>query len=161
VLERRPAATADESFLRELYATTRPDLTAWEDEAREAFLDLQLRAQQQEWSARFPDSTHDLIVVDGEAVGRLWVAWLANVCIFVDMTLLPEQRRGGIGTQIMREIIAEADERNVPVRLTVERTNPPSLAFCERLGFAPVAKDPVYVVLERPVSGAPPLRASG
>jgi GNAT superfamily N-acetyltransferase len=161
LLERRPAAAADEPFLRELYATTRPEVAGWEDDAREAFLDIQFRAQQREWTARYPDSTHELIVVDGRPVGRLWVAWLPNECIFVDMTLVPEQRRTGIGTQLMREVISAADARNVPVQLTVERTNAPSLAFCERLGFAVVAEDPVYVVLERPVSPDRPRRASG
>jgi hypothetical protein len=39
----------------------------------------------------------------------------------------------------------------VPVRLTVERTNAPSLAFCARLGFSETGGDEVYVRLERPV----------
>jgi ribosomal protein S18 acetylase RimI-like enzyme len=154
VLERRPAADADEPFLRELFATTRPELTWWDDGARETFVDVQVRGQRQEWEARFPDSLHELILFDGNAVGRVWVAWPPGECEVLDMTLLPEHRRGGIGTQIMREILAEADRREVPVRLTVEHTNAASLAFCERLAFAPVADDDVYVVLERPVSAS-------
>ena len=161
MLQRRSAAAADEPFLRELYATTRPEVAAWEDEARNEFLDLQFRAQERDWAARFPGSTHELILLDGDAIGRLWVAWLASECVFVDMTLVPEHRRGGIGTQVMGEILAEADSRNVPVRLTVERTNGPSLAFCARLGFEIVGEEPVYVVLERPISGNPRPQASG
>ena len=160
MLERRPAASDDEPFLRALYATTRPDVAGWEDEAREAFLDLQFRAQQREWGARFPDSTHELILIDGDAIGRVWVAWRPTECVIVDLTLLPEQRRSGIGTQIVRELLADADARAVPVRVTVERTNGPSLAFCAGLGFEVVAGDPVYAVLERPVSKDPRHRAS-
>ena len=123
MLERRPAAADDEAFLRELYATTRPEVAGWEDEARETFLDLQIRAQRQEWEARFPDRRHEVILLDGHPVGRLWVAWSPTECILVDMTLLPRHRRGGIGTRLVGEVLAEADRRGVPARLTVERTN--------------------------------------
>ena len=52
----------------------------------------------------------------------------------------------------MGSVLAEADRRGVPVRLTIERTNTPSLAFVRNFGFEVVAEDAVYVVLERPVS---------
>jgi ribosomal protein S18 acetylase RimI-like enzyme len=158
--ERRAAAADDEPFLRALYATTRPDVAAWEDEGREVFLELQFSAQQREWAARFPESVHELILVDEQPVGRLWVAWLPGECVVVDLTLVPDQRRGGIGTRVMREVLAEADVRNLPVRVTVERTNEASLAFCGRLGFDVVGEDAVYVVLLRPVSPDLPRRAS-
>ena len=72
------------------------------------------------------------------------------------MVLLPEHRRSGIGTKVVGEVLAEADRRGVPVRVTVERTNAPSLAFCAKHGFVEVGADEVFVELERPVS--PPRR---
>jgi GNAT superfamily N-acetyltransferase len=161
VLERRSAAPADELFLRELYATTRPELGGWDDEASESFVGLQLRAQQRAWEERFPDSSHELILLDGRPVGRVWVAWSKLECRIVDLALLPEHRRSGIGARVVGEILGEADRRGVPTRVTVERTNGPSLAFCERFGFAAVTEDPVYLTLERPVSGGRRPRASG
>jgi GNAT superfamily N-acetyltransferase len=146
VLERRPAAADDEPFLRELYASTRPELGLWDDAEREQFVALQVGAQRAEWEARFPGSVEELIALDGR---------------LVDMALLPEHRRGGIGTRIVREVLDEADRRGIPARLTVEATNGPSLAFCARLGFAVVGEDPVYVLLERPVNAPRPPRASG
>jgi GNAT superfamily N-acetyltransferase len=161
MLERRAAAATDEEFLRELYATTRPDLAGWDDAARATFVDIQVRAQRQGWEARHPGSTDELILLDGRPVGRIWIAWTPEECRLVDMALLPELRRGGIGTEIVGEVLAEADRRGVPARLTVERTNGPSLAFCARLGFVAVAEDPVYVQLERPVSADRRQPASG
>ncbi len=79
----------------------------------------------------------------------------------VDLTLLPEQRRSGIGTQVLGEVFAEADRRRVPVRATVERTNVPSLAFSAWVGFVVVAEDPVFVSIERPLSPDRPPPASG
>ena len=72
----------------------------------------------------------------------------------VDVALLPEHRRRGIGRHVYAEILAEADRRGVPVRTTVDRTNGPSLAFHARLGFEAIAEDAVRVSFERPVSAA-------
>jgi L-amino acid N-acyltransferase YncA len=79
----------------------------------------------------------------------------------VDLTLVPGERRTGIGTQLLGEVFAEADRRGVPVRATVERTNAPSRAFSARLGFVVVAEDAVLVSIERPVNGDRPPPASG
>lgn len=160
MLERRPVGPGDAAFLRELYATTRPEVAGWGDAERNVFLELQLEAQGRGWTARFPDSRPELILLDGCPVGRLWVAWSAEECRLVDMALLPAVRRSGIGTQVVGDVLAEAERAGVPARLTVERTNAASLAFCERLGFRAVAEDLVFVVLERPVSPASPPRAS-
>lgn len=154
MLERRPAADEDEPFLLALLASTRPGLPG-------PLVDVQLRAQRREWEARFPGSVDEIILLDGRPVGRLWVAWTHDACVLVDMILLPEHRRTGIGTEVVGEVLTEADRRGVPVRLTVERTNAPSLAFCASHGFAEVDSDGIFVALERPVSPARPPRASG
>ncbi|MGZ4280851.1 MAG: GNAT family N-acetyltransferase [Gaiellaceae bacterium] len=153
MLERRSAADEDEAFLQALLATTRPGLPG-------QLLDLQLRAQRREWEARFPGSVDEIVLLDGRPVGRLWVAWMHDACVLVDMALLPEHRRTGIGTEVVGEVLAEADRRGVPVRVTVERANEPSLAFCAKHGFIEVDADQVLVALERPVSPVRPPRAS-
>jgi GNAT superfamily N-acetyltransferase len=148
MLERRPAAHTDDAFLLELFATVRPGLPI-------PLVDVQLRAQRREWESRFPGSEDEIVLLDGRAVGRLWVAWTDEACVLVDMVLLPEERRTGIGTKVVGEVLAEADRRGVPVRVTVERTNAASLGFCAKHGFVEVGAD-VFVELERPVS--PPRR---
>ena len=150
MLERRLVGPADAAFLRELYATTRPEVDSWDEAERNVFLEIQFQAQELGWVDRFPDSHHELILLDGRPVGRLWVAWSAKECRLVDMTLLPAHRRSGIGTRVVGDVLAEADRAGVPARLTVERTNLASLAFCARLGFQVCADDSVFVALERP-----------
>src|SRR5947207_961527 len=75
----------------------------------EELIDLQLRAQRREWQARFPGSTDEVILLDGRPVGRIWVAWEPDTCVLVDMALLPEHRRSGIGGRIVGDVLAEAD----------------------------------------------------
>ena len=149
-IERRAATAADEPFLRALYASTRPEVDDWPDKAREAFLAHQFEAQRTGWSAAFPGSEHDVLLVDGSPVGRIWVHWSGTDCLIVDLAFLPERRRHGFGTEIVRDVIAAADRAGVPVRGHVERTNLPSLAFWTNLGFIATEEDALYFAIERP-----------
>lgn len=148
-VERRTAAETDEPFLRDLYASTRPEVADWPDEPREAFLAHQFEAQRTGWSTTFPGSRHEVLLVDGRPIGRVWLDWSATDCLIVDLALLPEHRRQGIGTQIVAELLAEADKAGVPVRAHVERMNKPSLAFWTRLGFEEIGGDALFVEIQR------------
>jgi ribosomal protein S18 acetylase RimI-like enzyme len=64
--------------------------------------------------------------------------------------LVPAHRRAGIGTAVVREVLARADKAGVPVSLSVLRDNAAGLAFWGRFGFATVAEDEMYAELERP-----------
>ena len=160
MVERRPVADSDEPFLRELYASTRPEIANWPPDQRTPFLDLQFRAQRLDWENRFTEWEHETILLDGEPVGRLWVAWPAGECRIVDLTLLAAHRRTGIGTAVAEEVLARADAATVPVTLSVVRENAAGLAFWGRLGFSVVAGDEIYAELERPLNAARPRRVS-
>jgi GNAT superfamily N-acetyltransferase len=149
-IERRAAMAADEPFLRALYASTRPDVDEWPAEVREAFLAHQFDAQRAGWSATFPGSDHDVLAVDGSPVGRIWLYWTERDCLIVDLAFLPEHRRQGLGTEIVRDVVAAADRAGVPVHGHVERTNEPSLAFWRSLGFDTTDEDALYFAIERP-----------
>ncbi len=150
MVETRPVGASDEGFLLELYASTRDDLAGWPDPERETLIELQLRAQQRDWEARFPASRHELILVDGEAAGRLWVASPQDEWRIVDLTLLPEHRSCGLGTRLVTRMLERADLAGLPVRISVLRSNTRAFAFWERLGFALVGEDEIYLALERP-----------
>jgi GNAT superfamily N-acetyltransferase len=161
MVARRPAWTPDAAFLRELYLTSRPDLADWDDEARETFVDLQLRARQHDWEAAYPGSTDEVIVVEGAPAGRIWTAFVPGACVVVDLALLPQHRRQGLGIEVMGEVLAEADRQGIPVRATVERTNRPVRSLCARLGFVETGGDEIHLRIERPVSPLPGSSASG
>ncbi len=153
-IERRTAADTDEPFLRDLYASTRTEVADWPDEPREAFLAHQFEAQRTGWSTTFPDSRHDVLLLDGRPIGRIWLDWSASECLIVDLALLPEHRRQGIGTQVVAELLAETDGAGVPTRAHVERMNTPSLAFWTRLGFEEIGGDALFAEIQRPPSAS-------
>ena len=72
----RPARDRDREFLYRVYASTREDELAvvpWTDAQREEFLRMQFTAQDSHYHTHFPDATYDLVLRDGQPIGRLYV----------------------------------------------------------------------------------------
>ena len=155
-LRLRPVDPSDESLLLKIYASTREDemaLVQWSDEQRAAFLEAQFKAQQSHYRQKYPAAKHDIIMRDGQAVGRLYVARLEAEIRIVDITVLPEHRGAGLGTQLIAELIKEADSTEKPLRIYVESFNR-SLGLFERLGFARAAEHGIHLLMEkRPNAG--------
>lgn len=146
----RPAADEDRSFMLQVYAGVRePELEAsgLPREQWGPFIAQQFEAQSQAY-ANYRDTSFDVILVDGEPAGRLIVARWPEELRVVDIALLPQHRGRGVGGELMRSLLAEADERGVKASIHVERFNP-ALRLYTRLGFRPVAETGVYLLLER------------
>ena len=150
MLQRRRPSVADEPFLRDLYASTRPDLALLREDLRAPFLAQQFEAQRAGYQRMFPDSEHDLIVRDGRPVGRVWVDWSETRCLIVDLAILPEYRRQGHGTQIVKELLDRTDLLGIPTYGHVARANEPALEFWARLGFGETGRDEMYLEIARP-----------
>jgi ribosomal protein S18 acetylase RimI-like enzyme len=133
----RRAAPEDDPFLLELYGSTRQDelaLTNWDPVQREAFLGMQFGAQQAHYRKHYPEGEHLVILIEGEPVGRLYVANVDIEVRILDITILPAHRNSGIGTPVVKELMREAEGLGKPLTIYVEGYNP-SLGLFERLGF--------------------------
>jgi GNAT superfamily N-acetyltransferase len=107
----RPATREDEQFLRAVYAATRADelaLVPWSDEQKRAFTDMQFDAQNADYRRNYPDAQYSIIEVKGVPAGRLYVDRCETDIRILDIALLPEHRRAGIGTKLLRELQNEA-----------------------------------------------------
>lgn len=80
-------------------------------------------------------------------IGRLYVDRRADEIRVVDIALLPEHRRQGIGSALLENILAEAAAAHKPVRIHVEKFNP-ALRLYQRLGFHQVRDTGVYFLME-------------
>jgi ribosomal protein S18 acetylase RimI-like enzyme len=148
----RPAADADDELLARVYASTREEELApvpFSPEEKARFLEQQFAAQSTHYARHYADASFDVVLVDGVPAGRLIVARRERESIVVDIALLPEHRSRGVGTRLLRPILADADQRGATVTVHAERFNR-ALHLYRRLGFAPVADDGVYLTLERP-----------
>lgn len=135
----RPAAESDYEGLVRVYASTRAaelaQVTWWDDEQKLAFCRAQYGAQKEEYEARFPASEHDVVEADGRIIGRVWVARTAEEIRLLDIALLPEARRHGLGAAIVGALIEEARASNKRLRHMVFILNADARRFYERLGF--------------------------
>lgn len=109
---------------------------------------MQFDAQRRHYSAHYRHAAHDLVLVDGEPAGRMYVARDEDEILLVDVALLPEYRGRGLGSALLTALLAEADEAGKTVSLHVEHRNPARRLY-ERLGFVTVADDGMYLRLER------------
>jgi GNAT superfamily N-acetyltransferase len=149
-LSLRPVADADEAFLLDVYAGTRADelaLVDWDEAQKAAFVRMQFDAQHAYYREQYPDAAFDVILLDGEAAGRLYVNHSPSEIRIVDIALLPGRRGQGIGSALLAQVQDEAARAGKPLRIHVERFNP-ALRWYQKLGFAPVADRGVYVLME-------------
>ena len=152
----RPATRDDEPFLIEIYGSTRAEelaQTKWDETQRNAFIRMQFEAQQTHYREHYPHGEHLVISVDGIAVGRLYLAESKNEVRILDVTIDGKQRSSGIGTPIIRELMAEAGAHGKPVRIYVENFNR-SLGLFERLGFVKSGENGFSYLMEWSASGA-------
>jgi len=144
-VELRPVEPGDEEFLLRLYGTTREDELAyvdWPAEQKAAFVRHQFDAQTQHYREHYPSATFDVILVDGEPAGRLYVDRWPSETRIMEIALLPEFRGGGVGSGLIQAIQAEGRE----VTIHVERFNRAQELY-RRLGFVPEEAGPVYVLM--------------
>ncbi|HEU5090539.1 MAG TPA: GNAT family N-acetyltransferase [Roseiflexaceae bacterium] len=147
----RPIRDGDLPFLRELYAASRAAELApvpWTPEQKRAFLDSQFDAQHAHYQQHYPNAAFDLILVNGEPAGRVYLDRRATDLRVVDIVLLPKFQRKGIGSAFLRAIAAYADSEGMTTSLHVEQFNP-ALALYARLGFHVVGTNGVYYLMER------------
>jgi ribosomal protein S18 acetylase RimI-like enzyme len=146
----RPIRPDDEGFLFQVYASTRVEELApldWTEVQKEAFLRMQFTAQHTYYQAQFPHASFQVILQGQRPIGRLYVDRRADEISLVDIALLPAYRNVGIGSALLRDLLAEARQAGKPVRIHVECFNP-ALRLYERLGFSRVGDTGVYFLLE-------------
>ncbi len=137
----------DAEFLFRVFASTRAEevaQTGWPMEQQIQFLRMQFNAQTSGYAMQVPTAENSIIHFAGERAGRLIVERTATEVHLVDIALLPEFRNRGIGSLLMAELLAEAEQSGRRVRLYVERFNP-ALRWYERMGFVALNESPIYI----------------
>ena len=147
----RPAGPGDAELLLRIYASTREEELAvvpWDASVKEAFLRMQFAAQDSFYRATYPHASYDLVVSGDKVLGRLYVHRGEPAWLVLDIALLPEHRGNGIGTRLLKQVIAEATLAGKPVQIHVERYNP-ARGLYHRLGFSEIEDQGIYLLLER------------
>src|SRR5712664_2086303 len=103
----RPVSLDDQAFLFQVYASTRLEevaLVPWNDEQKQAFLQMQFNAQTQSYQREFPGAEYLVILHDGVPAGRLTIERSDKAILLIDIALLPAYRNFGIGSGLIQDL---------------------------------------------------------
>jgi N-acetylglutamate synthase-like GNAT family acetyltransferase len=148
-IHKRRATAKDLELLYDIFRNTLGPYVAqtwgaWDDEAQRK---------------RFKETTrveeHRVLELDGQPIGCLWLTESATEVALARIFILPPFQNRGIGTEIMKELTMDADDKQVPVRLKVLRVNPARRLY-ERLGFETISEDATHYTMLRHPKGTRP-----
>lgn len=145
----RPATDADYAFMRDLYGDTRAEEMQhfpFDAAQKKAFLDQQFAAQFEHYGIHYPTCERNIIEKEGKPIGRLWLDEWRDQIRLVDIALLSEYRGSGIGTRLVKDVLARGAAAGKAVTIHVEGFNP-ALRLYERLGFRHVDTNGVYYLM--------------
>ncbi len=146
----RPERPEDDEFLLGLYASTRAaemQLTGWTSDQQRQFVRWQFDLQRQHYHRHYAGATFDVITLDDAPVGRMYVFRQPHELRLMEITIDPPRRGRGIGTRVVRNLLAEAAQTDAKITLHVEPDNP-ALRLYQRLGFAVVEQRGINLLLE-------------
>jgi GNAT superfamily N-acetyltransferase len=147
----RPETEADVPFLRRLYVSTRWEelvpLIDWTEAQKVAFLESQFALQRHHYRTYYASTEWGVLEHAGVPAGRLYLDRQATAFCVVDIALLPEWRRRGIGTALLQAVCAEARAAGKPVTVAVEKFNPAQTLY-RRLGFREFEDQGMYWFME-------------
>ena len=122
-------------------------MAPWTEQEKEDFLAFQFDAQHKYYMEHFPRAAFDLVLLEDQPIGRLYIDRRKDEIRLIDIALLPEHRGSGLGSAIMQDILAEGSEKGLLVRIHVEHNNP-AMRLYRRLGFEKIEEQGVYHLME-------------
>lgn len=146
----RSSKPGDLEFLYQVYASSRESemnlLSEWSATQKESFLREQFRLQDQHYKTHYPNARYDVIEIDGERAGRLYVDRMKSEIRLMDIALLPEYRNRGVGRALVQDLLDEAVRARRFVSLHVEDDNPAKRLY-ERMGFVEAGEVTFYKLM--------------
>jgi ribosomal protein S18 acetylase RimI-like enzyme len=144
-LSLRPIQDEDLVVLSEIYGSTREEelkqVTHWSDQEKQGFIQQQFMAQHEYYQKNYIGAGFYLIVKNKIPIGRLYIHqnYQEKVIRIIDIALLPNWQKQGIGKGILEDILAEGKALKRNVSIHVEAFNPAKHLY-ERLGFEKISE---------------------
>lgn len=146
----RPERDNDRSLLLRIYADSRFDemaqLPQWSDEQKRDFLQFQFDAQHTHYRQHYPNASYQIVVLEGEDIGRLYLDQGREEIRLMDISLLRPYRGRGIGRALMQRILDAARAQQRFVSLHVEPDNIAKQLYLS-LGFEVVGEISFYQLM--------------
>ena len=95
-----------------------------------------------------PEETQ-IIAFNGQDAGWLVASESETECRLDDIYLLPEHQGLGIGSHLIRSLLADAARKSKPMKLQVLKVNSRARLLYERLGFQVVGETATHHLMEK------------
>jgi ribosomal protein S18 acetylase RimI-like enzyme len=139
----RPATAADRERLYALHCATMRDVIertwGWDETWQRAHFE-----------SRFSPAGVSVVVVAGRDVGVLVLQARPAELYVAELQIAPEMQGRGLGTAVMRRVLADAAARGLPVTLQVLEANAGARRLYERLGFQAIGQAERHVRMRHP-----------
>lgn len=101
--------------------------------------------QRAELRKDFATGLLEVISCGGADAGYIYVCRYDTHLQLADIALLPEYQGKGIGTHLVKALLAEARGRGLPMGLGVFKINPGAQKLYKSLGFVQVSEDDIFI----------------
>lgn len=129
----REARPDDVAFARSLYLETMRDIT-------EALVGWDQRRQEEGFAGWFELSQARIITADGRDVGWMQTRVSEGEVFLGSLYVIPAMQGLGIGTHVLRELMAQSESGSKALTLAVMKNNR-AIRLYERLGFHTTHED--------------------
>jgi ribosomal protein S18 acetylase RimI-like enzyme len=141
----RPATAGDLDRLFEIHRLAiRPYVEAtwgWDEAWQAAY-----------FREHFDPAIRQVICCGGRAIGFLDVVHRPDCVFLQNVEIEPEHQGRGVGTALVRRVLADAETEGVPARLQVLKVNERARMLYERLGFVQTGATETHIEMERRAS---------
>ena len=137
----RPAGPEDMEFLYRLHES------AMRAAVEAAYGPWEEAWQRDYFCKHFDPAVLQVIRVDGADAGMLRVQERTEECFLMDIEILPEFQRRGVGTQTIRGLIERAQAQGKPVALQVLKGNIAARSLYQRLGFGVTGENETHYTM--------------
>ena len=125
---------------------------------------VEYRTGYEDWTretvmGHIPNCTLSVIELDGVPIGRLRVLRDGTSITLAGIQLLPDYQNKRVGSTLVEQLKQEAELKQVPLYISVEKDNPDARRFYERLGCYMIGQNAQEYHLEYRPSG--PQQSSG
>jgi ribosomal protein S18 acetylase RimI-like enzyme len=148
----RPETPEDAAFVTHVYGTTlwttMPfDTVNITPEEFQAIVQTQITSQRSHYELHYPTAEYSILLRGDVAIGRLIIAPMEKEILLADIMILPEHKRQGTCSAVMRYYVAEGLKSNRAIRLSVERWNQ-ALHLYKREGFVIIDEAPSHFFMK-------------
>jgi ribosomal protein S18 acetylase RimI-like enzyme len=137
----RPGAPRDREFLWGLHRAALRDYVdqtwGWDE-----------NWQRDKFEENFDPAGLLIVERDGDPIGQISVRRTADEIFLAAIEIAPEHQNQGIGSQLLKALLSESGQSQLPVTLQVLKVNPARRLY-ERLGFEHAGETSTHYLMRR------------